>query len=101
MKNQELIITFFTACLTTWLFLILFYWVFLRANRLIKKGYSTEYIEFIRKDYRKRMFGIAMAIPILLLIASGIFWLFMGRPASINHITFIFLIFFLLVVPFP
>jgi len=101
MKDQELLITFFTACITTWLFLILFYSIFLRPKRLSKKGYSTEYINFIRKDYRKRMRGIAIAIPILLLIASGIFWLFAGRPVTLNHITYIFLIFFLLVIPFP
>jgi hypothetical protein len=101
MKDQELLISFFTACATTWLFLILFYLIFLHRGRLFRKGYSGEYIEFIRQDYRKRMRGIAIAIPLLLLIASGIFWLIAGRPVTYNHLTIIFLIFFILVIPFP
>lgn len=101
MKDQELLITFVTACATTWLFLIIFYLIFLNRGRLFRKGYSGEYIEFIRKDYRKRMQGVAFAIPLLLLVASGIFWLIAGQPVTYNHVTIIFLIFFLLVIPFP
>ena len=101
MKDQELLITFFTACAATWLFLVIFYLIFLNRGRLFRKGYSEEYIEFIRKDYIKRMRGVAFAIPLLLLVASGIFWLIAGRPVSYDHVTIIFLIFFLLVIPFP
>jgi hypothetical protein len=47
------------------------------------------------------MRGIGIAIPILLLVACGIFWLFAGRPENYREIIYIFLIFYLLVFPFP
>jgi len=101
MKDQELLIAFLTACTTTWLFLIFFYMIFLNPKRLVKKRYTTKYIQFIRKNYRKRMRGIAIAIPIIILISYGIFWLVAGRPATYNHIFYLFLIFLLFVIPFP
>lgn len=101
MNNLELLLVFITICVTTWIFLISFFAIFLNPGRLTRKKYSSEYIQFIRKDYKNRIRGIALAIPILLLISLGIFWLIAGRPLTYNHLTVVFLIFFLLIVPFP
>jgi hypothetical protein len=101
MKDQDLIIIFITSWVTTWLLLFLFYLLFLNKRKLMKKGYTLEFIRFMRKDYIKRMRGIGIAIPILLLVACGIFWLFSGRPESYREIMYIFIIFYVLVFPFP
>jgi hypothetical protein len=60
-----------------------------------------EYVRFLRKDYKKRSIGIAIALPLLLLSAYSIYWLFTGKPESVNNLIYIFLIFLFLVIPFP
>ena len=101
MKDQDLLIIFFTSWVTTWLLLFLFYILFLSKKRLLTKGYTFEFISFMRGDYIKRMRGIGIAIPILLLVACGIFWLFAGRPDNYKELLYIFVIFYFLVFPFP
>ncbi len=99
MKDQELLIAFSSVSVTTWIILIVFYIQFLSKNRLLKNGYTYEFITFMQKDYRTRMTAIGIAIPILLLIALGIFWVFAGRPEKYIHLTYIYGIFLSLIFP--
>lgn len=99
MKDQELLIAFSSVSITTWMIMIVFYHQFLSKKRLLKKEYSIEFIYFMRKDYRTRMTAIGIAIPILLLIAIGIFWVFAGRPEKYIHLISIYGIFLSLVFP--
>jgi hypothetical protein len=101
METTYLLILFGTSCITTWVFLLLFYIIYTNKKRLINNRYSDEYISFLRKDYRKRSLGIAIALPILLLSAYSIYWLFFGIPNSFDNLIYIFLIFLILVLPFP
>jgi len=99
MKDQELLIAFFSVSITLWMIMILFYFRFLSKKRLIKNGYTYEFIYFMRKDYRTRMTAIGIAIPILLLIAIGIFWVVAGRPEKYMHLVYIYGIFLALIFP--
>lgn len=99
MKDQELLIAFFSVSITIWMIMILFYFRFLSIKGLMKKGYTYEFINFMRKDYRTRMTAIGIAIPILLLIAIGIFWVFAGRPEKYIHLIYIYGIFLALIFP--
>jgi len=101
MDTIYLLILFGTSCIVTWVFLLLFYIIYTNKNRLINTGYSDEYISFLRKDYKKRSLGIAIALPALLLSAYSIYWLFFGIPNSYDNLIYIFLLFLFLVLPFP
>jgi len=99
MKDQELLIAFSSVSITTWMIMILFYFRFLSKKRLIKNGYTYEFISFMRMDYRTRMTAIGIAIPILLLSAIGIFWVLAGRPEKYIHYIYIYGIFLALIFP--
>lgn len=101
MNTTYLILLFTTSCVATWVFLILFYMYHTSRKRLIENGYPTAYIEFLKKDYRKRSIGIAVAIPLLLGSAYSMYWLIFGIPESHNRLLLIFIIFLVLVLPFP
>lgn len=101
MDTTYLLILFTSACIATWVFSILFYIFFTNKKRLLKNGYSPEYIAFLQKDYKIRLVGIAIAVPLLLLTAYSIYWILFGYPDAYNHLIYIFLIFLLLVLPFP
>ena len=96
-----MIILFITSCITTWVFLIIFYLYYTANKRLKENGYPTAYIEFLKQDYLKRSIGIAIAIPLLLLSAYSIYWLIYGIPESYNDLFLIFILFLVLVLPFP
>lgn len=101
MDTNYLLILYGTSCLATWIFLFLFYNIYANESRLKRNGHNEPYISFLRKDYQKRCIGIALALPILLLTAYSIFWLFAGHPNAYNQLIYIFLIFLILVIPFP
>ncbi len=101
MDTSYLIILFCTACLTTWIFLFVFYYLYTNESRLKRSGHNESYIVFFKKDYKKRCTGIALVLPVLLLTAYGIFWLISGHPSDYNQLIYIFLIFIALVIPFP
>lgn len=101
MDTTYLIILFGSSCLATWMFLILFYLLYTNESRLKQNGHTESYISFLKKDYKKRCTGIALAFPILLLTAYSIFWLISGHPTEDHQLIYIFLIFLALVIPFP
>jgi len=101
MDTTYLLILFTSSCIAIWVFSLLFYFFFTNEKRLLKNGYSPEYIAFLQKDYKIRLFGISIGVPVLLLTAYSIFWMFFGYPDAYNHLLYIFIIFFLLVLPFP
>jgi hypothetical protein len=101
MDTSYLIVLFGTSCLTTWMFLILFYYVYTNESRLKRSGHNESYIAFFKKDYKKRCAGIAIVLPVLLLTAYSIFWLISGHPSGYDQLIYIFLIFIALVIPFP
>ena len=101
MDTTYLLILFSSSCIATWIFSLLFYIFFTDDKRLLRNGYSPEYIAFLKKDYKIRLLGIAIGVPILSLTAYSIFWLLFGYPDAYHHLLYIFLIFFILVIPFP
>lgn len=101
MDTSYLIVLFATSCLATWMFLILFYYMYTNESRLKRSGHNESYIAFFKKDYKKRCTGIALMLPVLILAAYSIFWLISGHPSGYNQLIYIFLIFIALVIPFP
>lgn len=101
METLDLLTLWITASICTWSFLLLYYFIFLSEKRLINKGFSMEYIAFTKRDHKKRMLGISMAVPPLLLLAYAIFYLLFSIPETTADLTLILLIFILLVIPFP
>jgi len=101
MDTTYLLLLFGTACFATWVFLLLFITIYTDQKRLKKSGHPEGYISFLRKDYQKRSLGIAIGVPLLLLAAYSIYWLLFGVPIAYNSLFYIFLIFLILVAPFP
>lgn len=101
MDTTYLLILFTSSCIAIWVFSLLFYFFFTNEKRLLKNGYSPEYIAFLQKDYKIRLIGIGIGVPVLLLTAYSIFWILFGYPDAYHHLLYIFIIFFLLVLPFP
>ena len=81
--------------------LILIFFFFTNTTLLKKRGFSDEFIQFKKKDYTKRLIGIMIAVPILEIIAGLITYLIFGELATANHLLITFIIFLVLVIPFP
>jgi len=73
----------------------------INKTRLKKRGYKNEYIEFIRKDTKKRNISIAVFMPLLGLLAAFIVWFITGEVEGIQNLIYIALLWILLVIPFP
>lgn len=81
--------------------LVLMFIYFTNYNLLKKRGFSEEFIRFKKKDYTKRLIGIMIAVPVLELLAGSITYLFLGELTHTNHLLTAFLIFLVLLIPFP
>lgn len=81
------------------LILILIY--FTNTSLLKKRGFTDEFIKFKKKDYTKRLIGIMLAVPVLELIAGLITYFIFGELTNTNHLLIAFMIFLVLVIPFP
>lgn len=84
-----------------WAFLLLVTLYRASSSRLRNRGMKEEYVQFLKKDLTKRSTGIAIAVPLLLLLAAGIVWLVTGDVHSPEQLLWIVLLFLVLVLPFP
>lgn len=81
--------------------LILIYIYFTNTSLLKKRGFTDEFIKFKKKDYTKRLLGIMIAVPVLELIAGLITYFIFGELVNANHLLIAFIIFLVMVIPFP
>ena len=77
--------------------------VLYRGNTSVlrRKGLNDEYIRFIKKDILKRSIGMAIVVPLLLLLSSFLVWTVAGTLESAKLLPYIVLVFIILVIPFP
>lgn len=86
-----------------YLFLGVFYLYYTSTHLMKRKGYQDEYISFLKKDIRKRVIGIAIAIPLIILLAGIFTQIIFGRfriddgPQMLVFFGF----FFIMILPFP
>jgi len=101
MEYSELAILFGVIVAALWLMLLIV--VLYRSNTSVlrRKGLSDEYIQFIKSDVLKRSLGIALVVPLLLLLSSFIVWLVAGTLESPELLPYVVLVFTVLVIPFP
>ena len=81
------------------LIIILIY--FTNTKLLKKRGFGDEFIMFKKKDYKKRIIGMIIAIPLLELLAGFITYLIFGELSNTTHLLIAFIIFLVLIIPFP
>ncbi|MBN2031521.1 hypothetical protein JW824_14915 [bacterium] len=84
-----------------WLFLLGFYLLMTNTQRLKKRGYQKSYQKFLKKDIKKRTFGIAWMVPLIEIVAALIVKLIFGDNLEDKHIVYWFLFIVLLITPFP
>ena len=81
--------------------LLLIYIYFTNTSLLKKRGFTDEFIKFKKKDYTRRLIGIMIAVPVLEMIAGLITYFIFGELTHANHLLIAFMIFLVLVIPFP
>lgn len=101
MEYHDLTTLFGFIVVGLWLLLLVV--VLYRGNTSVlrRKGINDEYIRFIKKDILKRSIGIAIVVPLLLLLSSFLVWTVAGTLESAKLLPYILLVFIILVIPFP
>lgn len=101
MESLTFIQFYMLVLIITWIFLLIATIFSINLKRLEKRGYKTEYIEFIRKDTKKRNIGIAILMPILGGLSALTVWLFTGDLNNFNNLIYVSLLWIILIIPFP
>ncbi len=101
MEQQDFITMFLMSLAALYPVLFLFAWLQTSRKRLEARGYSEEYIAFLRSDRRRRLLSIAIALPLLEIAAALIVILFTGPLQSEAQLLYVLLVFIVLVAPFP
>ena len=101
METVNFLKFFISSNIVLFLSLIFIFIYFTNTKLLKQRGFNNEFIEFKKRDYRKRLIGMMIAIPILELIAGLITYLLFGELTNVNHLLIAFIIFIVLVIPFP
>ncbi|MFC2083550.1 hypothetical protein ACFLS9_00690 [Bacteroidota bacterium] len=98
---ENLIYTYLISFVILWTFLLGL--TLYQTNRKIleRKGYKEDYIEYIRNSNIKRNLGIGIVVPIIGIIAAVIIWLIFGDLDNPDHKLYIFVLWILLIIPFP
>lgn len=81
--------------------LILIFIYFTNTTLLKKRGFTDDFIKFKKKDYTKRLIGIMIVVPVLEVISGLITFLIYGELVNSTHLLITFMIFLILVIPFP
>jgi len=70
---------------------------------LARKGYSTDHIRFVRLDVSRRLLGIAVAVPLILIMAGAVVRLVYGEfDLTSGPQSFLFILLFIVfTAPFP
>jgi hypothetical protein len=101
MSTESLWLIFIGNILILWLFLGLVTRIMFHPDRLRRKGYEEAYVEFLRKDNRKRCLGIGMVIPVVELLSAGIVYLIFGGITTFQQFIYICLGTLIGILPFP
>lgn len=89
------------AIIILWIFLLITTLYQCNRKRLTKKGYTEEFITYLRKTNIKRNSGIAIVTPILGIVAALLVTWFVGDLQEDKNIIYVFILWILLIIPFP
>lgn len=101
MKDLTFIEFYILVVILLWSFLLIATLYIVNTQRLKKRGYKEEYINFIKKDTKKRNIGIAVVMPILGGLSAFIIWIFTREINSFQNLIYIALLWIILIIPFP
>ena len=101
MKTTFLIHLFIYSNVVLLITLVILYIYSTNTTILKKKGFTDEFIKFKKKDHATRLIGMLFGIPVLELVAAFITYLIFGELDSSKHLMYIFVIFLILIIPFP
>jgi len=96
---MELITLFWISTLTLWVFLGIIAFMLTNKKLLLKRGYPESYAEFLQKDNLTRLISIAIAFPVIELIAAFMVKWLIGANSLDQQITWITLITLVILVP--
>lgn len=99
MGSIDILKLFWIGTIILWLFLFIVTLLMSSAGLLRKRGYSEEYISFIKRDYLVRAILIAVFVPVIQVAAFFITGIFMEDAAS--NVEIVALVFILMIIPFP
>jgi len=101
MENFNIIYAFSITFIILWIFLLATTLYQVNRRVLEKKGYNEDFIEYIRKTNIKRNMGMAIVMPILGIFAALVIWAIFGNLSESNHLIYVYILWFLLIIPFP
>ncbi len=96
---MQLFTLFWTSTLILWTFLGVIALLFFNKSSLQKRGYPEDYANFLRKDNIRRMLFIAIALPVIELIASFITIALIKSETIENQLLWIVLLTLLILIP--
>lgn len=96
---MELITLFWISTLTLWVFLGIIAIILTNKKLFLKRGYPEAYADFLQKDNLIRLISIAIAFPIIELIAAFMVKWLIGANSFDQQITWITLITLAILVP--
>ncbi len=101
MDNLNTVYTFFIIFVILWISLLGV--TIYQTNRRIleRKGYNEDFIELSKKINIKRNIGIGVIVTILGIFAALVVWAIFGDLNKSNHLMYVYLLWFLLIIPFP
>lgn len=101
MENINFLTLYLVTVAALWIFLLVAYRYQTDTSLLKKKGYNEEYRTFLKNDSKTRIIGIAIAVPLLELLAGLVVKLITGELSTAKHLGYAALLFVLFVLPFP
>jgi hypothetical protein len=97
--NPAFKIMFWSSNLTVWLALIIAYMVLTSTRLLKKKGYTPEYINFLKRSQSIRILSVMVLFPVLEVISALIVRQLTGPLVGVEQAGYIVLVLFFLVIP--
>ena len=101
METFPTVSVFWVSSVILWVFLLVT--TLYQGNRgiLRRKGYSEPYVEYIRRSCLRRNIGIALVVPLLGIVAGFLVSVVAGDIETPQHAGYVFLLWLLLIIPFP
>lgn len=101
MENLNIVYTFLIIFIILWISLLGI--TIYQTNRRIleRKGYNEDFIELSKKINIKRNIGIGVIVTILGIFAALVVWAIFGDLNKSNHLMYVYILWFLLIIPFP
>jgi len=101
METTSLASIFLAAFITLWAFLLSVTLYQTNTRRLLQKGYPEESIAYLKRSNIRRNTGIAVIVPLLGITSAFIVWAVTGNLENPSNMIAVFLLWLLLIVPFP